>query len=187
MAAPGMGRGYGRDFGGGGRNQGFDGSWGQGYGASFDQGDGRDGPGGVAEASNWSSEGHAGDEGPFGGRGPQGWRRSDARLHEHVCEHLTEDRLLDARGIEVEAAGGVVTLRGEVPGPADTTLAEMIARQVRGVTEVRNELTVRRPARPDDRPPLGAATSAEFSSLREGERDETGRQEGPRHFPKLST
>jgi hypothetical protein len=153
-----------------------------------DPGDDR---GDMGQARSWAAEGRrgdlAGDEGPFGGRGPQGWRRSDARLHDDVCERLTEDRLLDARGVEVESAGGVVTLRGEVPGPADTTLAEIIVRQVRGVTEVRNELTVRPPARPDDRPPLGAATSAEVGGLAEGERDEAGRQEGPRHFPKLST
>lgn len=79
-------------------------------------------------------------EGPQAGKGPKGWTRSDARLCEEVSDRLMEDRLLDARGIEVAADGGVVTLSGEVPGASDVAHAEMVARETTGVVEVRNEL-----------------------------------------------
>jgi hypothetical protein len=133
---PGFGGGYGRAFGGGGFNQGYEGSWGRGYGVN------------VRPEENLAFADELA-EGPYVGRGPQGWRRSDARLLEEVSERLSEDRLLDARHIEVEVADGVVTLRGAVHGPADVTLAEMLARRTPGVQEVRNELTVQ-PGRRDE-------------------------------------
>ena len=74
------------------------------------------------------------------GKGPKGWTRSDAQLREEVSDRLMEDRLLDARGIEVAADDGVVTLTGEVPGASDVAHAEMIARETPGVAEVRNQL-----------------------------------------------
>lgn len=165
------GRGYGRDFGGAGLNQGFDGSWGQGYGGSVAPTDYREGfggeayGGGMAGADYERSIGPRGDDfggddrtwmdrradagGPHRGRGPKGWSRSDERVREEVCERLTEDRLLDARGVEVRVEKGVVTLAGEVPGPADVRLAEMLARDCPGVAEVRNELQPSGRPRPD--------------------------------------
>jgi hypothetical protein len=53
-----------------------------------------------------------------------------------------EDRLLDARGVEVSADDGVVTLSGVVPGSSDVAHAAMLARQTAGVSEVVNRLTV---------------------------------------------
>lgn len=44
--------------------------------------------------------------------------------------------------VEVNSQGGVVTLTGEVPSPEAKQRAETIARQVDGVTEVENELSV---------------------------------------------
>lgn len=169
FAKPDMGGGYGRDFGGGGRNQGFDGSWGQGYGGSTGASDYRNADGGdaygggVTGADYEQSFGGRGDDmggdntwlrgerrdarddadGPFGGRGPQGWRRTDARLREQVCEALSEDAALDASGLEVEAADGVVILRGDVPSDTDRRHAEQLARRTPGVREVKAELEVR--------------------------------------------
>jgi hypothetical protein len=169
---PGYGRGYGRDFGGGGRNQGFDGSWGQGYGGSVAPSDYREGFGGEAygggmAASDYErSNGGRGEE--FGsddrswidrcaddaskgrtphhrGRGPKSWARSDQRLYEEVCERLLNDRLIDARGFEVDIEDGVVTLIGRVRAPADPQLAERLVRQVPGVKDVRLELSVTAP------------------------------------------
>lgn len=157
------GRGYGRDFGGGGLNQGADGSWGQGYGGSVAPTDYREGFGGEAygggmsgadyarsfgargdnfggDDRNWIDQRADENSGPHRGKGPQGWRRTDERLREEVCERLMNDRLLDAREVEVAAADGVVTLTGAVPGASDVRLAEMLAREAPGVTEVRNEL-----------------------------------------------
>lgn len=167
--APGVAGGYGRDFGGGGRNQGFDGAWGQGYGAGagpsdYRRDDGGDAYGGGVSGADYDlSFGGRGDDmsgdstwlrgnprdaidtaaGPFGGVGPGGWRRSDERLHEQVCEALSDDPRLDAREVEVEAAGGRVTLRGAVESRTDAALAEQIARRTPGVEDVASELSVR--------------------------------------------
>ncbi|HEY8615161.1 BON domain-containing protein [Phenylobacterium sp.] len=91
----------------------------------------------------------AGGSGPHGGRGPRGWSRTDQRIHEAVSEALMEDRLLDAREIEVQVEGGVVTLTGEVPGASDLRHAENLARRCAGVGEVRNQLEVSGQRRPD--------------------------------------
>jgi hypothetical protein len=167
---PGYGRGYGRDFGGGGLNQGFDGSWGQGYGGSLSPSDYREGFGGEAygggmtgsdyarsyggrgedmgaDAGSWTERRVEEEAGPHRGRGPRGWSRSDDRLRETVSEALMHDRLLDAREIEVLVEGGVVTLTGEVPGASDVRHAENVARRCGGVAEVRNQLEVHGRAR----------------------------------------
>lgn len=76
------------------------------------------------------------------GKGPRGWTIRDDRLVEEVSDRLMEDRLLDARGVQVSANAGVVTLAGEVPGASDVAHAEMLARQTAGVAQVVNQLTV---------------------------------------------
>jgi osmotically-inducible protein OsmY len=80
------------------------------------------------------------EEGPHRGRGPQGWKRSDARLHEEVCETLSQDHMLDAGDIEVEVSDGVVTLSGSVPEATDVALAGLVARSCAGVIRVDNRL-----------------------------------------------
>ncbi|HET6971336.1 MAG TPA: BON domain-containing protein [Phenylobacterium sp.] len=81
-------------------------------------------------------------EGPHSGKGPKGWTPSDFRLRDEVSERLMQDRLLDARGIEVAVDGGVVTLTGEVPGASDVNHAALLVRATPGVTEVRSDLRV---------------------------------------------
>ena len=166
---PGYGRGYGRDFGGAGRNQGFDGSWGQGYGGSVAPSDYREGFGGEAYGGGMAASDYERSNGGRGetfgaddrswidrcaddasegrtphhrGRGPKSWARSDQRLYEEVCERLLHDKLIDARGFEVDVEDGVVTLTGRVRAPADPQLAERLVREVPGVKEVRLELSV---------------------------------------------
>jgi osmotically-inducible protein OsmY len=103
-----------------------------------------------------------GDAGPYRGRGPRTWSRSDTRIREEVCERLLQDRLIDARGVEVQVQAGVVTLTGHVPGASDVAHAASIARQTPGVTEVRNDLVFepgrRRVDRPDQEEPMGQRT-----------------------------
>jgi osmotically-inducible protein OsmY len=86
------------------------------------------------------------------GKGPRGWTLRDDRLIEEVSERLMEDRLLDARRVEVSANAGVVTLAGDVPGASDMAHAEMLARQTPGVTSVVNRLQVQPGQRAVDRP-----------------------------------
>lgn len=167
-AGPGYGRGYGRDFGGGGRNQGFDGSWGRGYGGSMAPSDYREGFGGEAYgggamASDYErSQGGRGED--FGsddrswidrcaddecagrahhrGRGPRTWSRGDQQLYVEVCERLLHDRLIDARGIEVEVEDGVVRLRGWAAAPADPALIRRLVRETPGVKALDMNLTL---------------------------------------------
>lgn len=129
-------QGYGGDYGGGGPGRDFEGSWAQDHGASQAPDDYRQ----AGEQRGWIDAQADRRSGPYAGRGPKGWSRSDARIREEVCERLMEDRLLDARGVDVAVDDGVVTLTGEVPGASDRPHAEMLARQAPGVREVRNEL-----------------------------------------------
>ena len=48
------------------------------------------------------------------GQGPKGWQRSDDRIHDDVCSHLTIDGHVDATEIEVIVHHGEVTLDGTV-------------------------------------------------------------------------
>lgn len=81
--------------------------------------------------------------GPHSGKGPRAWTRDDAQLRDEVSDRLMEDRLLDARGVEVSVDGATVTLNGVVPGASDVTHAELLARETAGVVAVVNRLTVR--------------------------------------------
>lgn len=104
----------------------------------------------------------AADAGPYRGRGPKTWSRSDTRIREEVCERLLQDRLIDARGVDVRVQDGVVILEGHVPGASDIQHAEAIARRAPGVADVRNELVFepgpRRVDRPDHEEPMGQRT-----------------------------
>lgn len=77
------------------------------------------------------------------GRGPKGYVRSDERIHDAVCEALTDAPDLDATDVEVAVGGGEVTLAGSVDERADRRLAEDIAAAVSGVRHVRNDLRIR--------------------------------------------
>lgn len=81
--------------------------------------------------------------GPHAGKGPQAWTFSDTQLREEVSDRLMEDRLIDARWIEVSVDGAMVTLAGDVPGASDIAHAEMLARATPGVADVINRLTLR--------------------------------------------
>lgn len=86
--------------------------------------------------------GRAFPEGPHRGRGPKGYKRSDTRIHEDVCERLTEDPFIDASDVEVEVRNGEVTLSGHVSSRGLRHRAEDLAELVSGVTHVQNNLRV---------------------------------------------
>ncbi|MGE5414701.1 MAG: BON domain-containing protein [Syntrophomonadaceae bacterium] len=90
----------------------------------------------------WEWEGV--QRGPFSGRGPKGYRRSDDRIREDVCEALTRDGELDASDITVSVSDGEVTLEGTVTDRRSKRLAEDLAegRGVRGVRDVHNRLRI---------------------------------------------
>ncbi|HEX3530307.1 MAG TPA: BON domain-containing protein [Thermoanaerobaculia bacterium] len=94
--------------------------------------------GGRVESQTWDMEG------PFSGRGPRGYRRSDERIHEDVCDRLTAHGEVDATDIEVKVESGEVTLSGTVPDRRTKRLAEGIVDGVRGVVDVHNQLRLSR-------------------------------------------
>lgn len=78
--------------------------------------------------------------GPFAGKGPRGYRRSDERIMEDVCERLTQHGQIDASDIEVEVHNGEVTLKGTVRDRRMKRMADDIADSVFGVNDVHNQL-----------------------------------------------
>jgi osmotically-inducible protein OsmY len=79
------------------------------------------------------------------GVGPRGYRRSDDRIREDVCERFTEHGQLDPTDVEVSVREGEVLLTGSVATRGQKRLAEDIADLVFGVVEVHNHLHVQRP------------------------------------------
>ena len=116
------------------RQQDSGGYWGQGSGGG--QGIGGSGTG-FSAAGSWMA-------GPHSGRGPQGYQRSDARIEEDVCEHLTHHGMLDATGIQVRVENGEVTLAGTVESRQAKRLAEDILDSISGVKDIHNQLRVQR-------------------------------------------
>ncbi|SCY50140.1 BON domain-containing protein [Microvirga guangxiensis] len=86
--------------------------------------------------------GERGMSGPHRGRGPKGYTRTDERIHEDVCERLTEDRFIDASNVEVTVKDGEVTLSGTVASRGLKHRAEDLAELASGVRHVQNNLRV---------------------------------------------
>ena len=76
------------------------------------------------------------------GTGPLGRRRSDDALAAEIHEILTNDPELDTTDIEIEVAGGAVTLTGTVDSGDARMLAEELVESLTGVREVHNRLRV---------------------------------------------
>jgi hypothetical protein len=81
----------------------------------------------------------------YRGMGPKGFRRSDERLREQVCEALTDNDEIDASDVEVMVKEGEVTLSGIVEDRRMKLLAERIAESFSGINEVQNTIRIRRP------------------------------------------
>jgi osmotically-inducible protein OsmY len=80
--------------------------------------------------------------GSFRGRGPKGYRRSDDRIRDDVCECLTEDERIDATNIQVVVKECEVTLTGTVNSREEKRRAEDLIEQLSGVKDVHNTLRV---------------------------------------------
>lgn len=76
------------------------------------------------------------------GKGPRGYRRSDERVREDVCDRLTDDPFLDASNIEVTVKDCEVTLSGAVNSREDKRRAEDLIERISGVRDVTNNLRV---------------------------------------------
>ncbi len=80
--------------------------------------------------------------GEFFGKGPKGYRRSDERIREDVCECLYADPYVDASEIEVDVKGSEVTLRGTVDSRWTKRRAEEVIERITGIHDVHNQLRV---------------------------------------------
>jgi hypothetical protein len=79
--------------------------------------------------------------GRHSGKGPKGYKRSDDRIQEEVCEMLERHPLVDASSIEVTVKDGLVTLSGSVEDRNQKRLAEIAVENCRGVKDVQNRLS----------------------------------------------
>lgn len=95
--------------------------------------------------------------GPHQGRGPKGWKRADDRIKEDINEQLSRHPHLDASEIEVMVEQGEVTLSGTVDDRYAKRMAEDVAEQVYGVTDVQNQIRV---SRGDNRSMFGANSAS---------------------------
>jgi osmotically-inducible protein OsmY len=101
---------------------------------------------GGAETGRWSGEGAQQEWGQdFRGKGPRGYRRSDQRIHEEVCDALTDDPHIDASNMEVTVKDGEVTLSGAVSSREEKRMAEDLVERISGVKDVTNNLRVQQP------------------------------------------
>jgi len=100
---------------------------------------------GIYAPSPYGSTGTLGSTGGHAGRGPKGYRRSDDRIREDVCDRLSWNDEVDATEITVRVSNCEVTLEGTVETRHMKRLAEDISEDVPGVLDVHNKLRVSMP------------------------------------------
>lgn len=112
---------------------------------------GRQGYGGGYGETRYGAREWTGTEtwrvpGPFAGRGPRGYKRSDDRIREELNDRLTAHGFIDATDIECSVHNGEVTLSGFVDSPDSKRAAEIVAEGIQGVLhDVHNNLRIRSP------------------------------------------
>lgn len=78
------------------------------------------------------------------GHGPKGYKRSDERIREDVCDALMMHPDIDASELEIRVSDGEVTLSGTVQDRSDKFLAEQLSEGIAGVRDVTNSIRVQR-------------------------------------------
>jgi osmotically-inducible protein OsmY len=144
----GSGSNYGRY---GSESQGFQG---QGYGSGIDSYQGQSYSSG-SQSSDWGKSNFGGgnyQSSPWSGsdramssrsgKAPKGYKRSDERIKEEICDLLTNAPHVDPSDLEVKVSAGEVTLTGTVEDRMEKRMAEDLASTISGVTEVHNQLRV---------------------------------------------
>lgn len=94
-------------------------------------------------AREWSSTEGWRVPGPYTGRGPRGYQRSDQRIQEELHDRLTAHGMIDATDVECRINNGEVTLAGFVNSREAKRAAEDLAEGIYGVRQVNNQLRVR--------------------------------------------
>jgi len=128
-----QGRGYPREQEAYQRNQGYESRDMPVYGPQYGQG----GYTGGGQNEDWRTPG------PFTGRGPRGYQRSDERIREEVSDRLTQHGRIDAGDMDVQVQNGEVTLSGNANSRDEKRMAEDVAASVPGVSDVNNQIKVK--------------------------------------------
>lgn len=106
---------------------------------------------GIGSGSDlgFSYRGHEGrgdvdERGPHYGKGPKGYKRTDERIREEVCECIARQGHIDASDVEVKVENGTVILTGTVAQRHHKRVLEQMVERVHGVDDVHNELRLKR-------------------------------------------
>ncbi len=108
------------------------------------------------------------------GQGPKGYRRSDERVRDEVCERIARSGI-NAMEVEVAVEKGEVTLSGYAQSREDKRMLEDVAEDVFGVDEVHNHVRIRREQ--------GAGTTMAASSAPTTGTTATSAQQGTARAP----
>ena len=106
--------------------------------------------------------------GPYSGRGPKGYKRSDQQITEEACQRLERDGEIDASEIEVTAEEGVIRLRGTVQDRATKRRAEQCVESIYGARDVMNELRVSQPRESTQASPGGLGSQGQGAQTGRG-------------------
>ena len=81
-------------------------------------------------------------QGPYKGKGPKDYQRSEDRIREDVCDRLSDDDYVDATNIQVQIQNNEVILTGTVNSRDQKRRAEDLIESISGVHNVENRLRV---------------------------------------------
>jgi osmotically-inducible protein OsmY len=133
------------------------------YGSTYNSGSGWSNQSGTY-GDNSGSYGSA-SRGQFAGKGPKGWRRSDDRVKEDVCEYLERNAMIDASDVDITVAEGIVTLTGTVPDRQMKRMCEDEIENLPGVKDVNNQIRVNRDSNMNDSSSrTGSSSSSSFGT-----------------------
>lgn len=93
---------------------------------------------------SWNADSASTGHQSFVGKGPKGYKRSDERIKEDVCECLASAPRIDASEIEVNVKDCCVNLSGTVNSRQAKREAEMLVENLNGVEDVINEIRVKK-------------------------------------------
>ncbi|KYG04519.1 hypothetical protein BE21_03955 [Sorangium cellulosum] len=119
-----------------------------------------------------------GDVGGSRGRPPKGYKRSDERIREDICDHISDHPDLDASDVEVKVQNGEVVLTGTVRERRFKHQLETLAERISGVTDVRNEIRLYREQQQQGEAKAGGLSSSERSTSERSTAGATGAAAG---------
>lgn len=99
------------------------------------------------------------------GRAPKGFKRSDERIKEEICEMIMRDESIDASDVEIEVSSGEVTLTGTVPERKMKHAVEDLIEATLGVSDIHNQIKVKR----EESASASTASASQSATDREGD------------------